>query len=58
MICWSILKSHSMGHQLIEFLEGVLVQQEIDSLTGAELAFLVLPGAALRSPALLGGCMA
>jgi hypothetical protein len=47
-----------MGHQLVEFLEGVLVQQEFDSLTGAELAFLVLPGAALRSPALLGGCVA
>ena len=48
----------AMGDQLIEFLEGALVEQQFDALAGAELAFLVLAGAALRPPALLGGCVA
>ena len=44
-----------MRDQLVEFLEAVLVQQQLDSLSRRELAFLVLPGAPL-GPATLLGC--
>jgi hypothetical protein len=47
-----------MGDQLVEFLEGVLVEQQCDALAGAEFAFLVLAGAALRASTLLGGFVA
>ena len=44
--------------QLVEFLEGALVEQQFDALARGELAFLVLAGAALRASALLGGGVA
>jgi hypothetical protein len=47
-----------MGDQLVEFFEGVLVEQQFDALAGAQFAFLVLAGAALRAPTLLGGVVA
>jgi hypothetical protein len=47
-----------MRDQLVELLEGVLVEQQFDALAGAELAFLVLAGAAFRPSTLLGGFMA
>src|SRR5260370_39941262 len=48
----------AMGDQLVEFLEGVLVEQQFDALAGAKFSFLVLSGAALRTSTLFGGFMA
>ena len=48
----------AMRHQHVEFLEGVLVQQQFDALAGAEFALLVLAGAAFRPSALFGGLVA
>src|SRR5262245_32686903 len=36
-----------MSHQLVELLERVFIEQQIDALAGGELAFFVLPLAAL-----------
>ena len=40
--------------KLVEFLEAVLVQQQLDALARRELAFLVLPRAPFGPAALLG----
>ena len=48
----------AVGDQLVEFLEGAFVEQQLDALAGGELAFLVLARAALRPAALLGGRVA
>ena len=48
----------AVGDQLIEFLEGAFVEQQLDALAGGELALLVLARAALRPAALLGGRVA
>ena len=48
----------AMGDELVELLEGVLVEEQFDALAGAEFSFLVLAGAALRASALLGGFVA
>ena len=47
-----------MGDELVEFFEGVLVEEQFDALASAEFSFLVLAGAALRASALLGGFVA
>ena len=48
----------AVGDQLVEFLEGAFVEQQLDALAGGELALLVLARAALRPAALLGGRVA
>ncbi len=44
----------AVGDELVELLKGVLVDQELDAFAGGEFAFLMLAGAALRTPALVG----
>jgi hypothetical protein len=44
--------------QFVEFFEGVLVEQQLDSFPRRKLALGVLAGAALRSSTLFGGSMA
>ena len=41
-------------HQLVDFFEGALVEQQLDALAGGELAFFVLAGAPFRAASLLG----
>ena len=48
----------AVGYQLIGFLEGAVIEQELDALAGGHFAFLVLSLAALRSAALFGQAIA
>ncbi|SPF56256.1 hypothetical protein SBA4_820016 [Candidatus Sulfopaludibacter sp. SbA4] len=43
-----------MGDQLVEFFEGVLIEQQLDALARREFAFLVLAGAPVGAASLLG----
>ena len=43
-----------VADELVEFLEGAFIEQQVDALAGAELAFLVLAGVALRASAGFG----
>ena len=45
----------AVGDELVELFEGALVEQQVDALAGGELAFGVLPGAALGAAAFFGG---
>ena len=47
----------AVRHQLVQFFESVLIQQQFDALARAQFAFLVLPRAPLRPAPLLGGLM-
>jgi len=58
-VAWNNLLLHAeiaaaVGDELVQFLERVLVNEQFDALTCRELAFFMLAGAALRSPALVG----
>ncbi len=48
----------AVAHQLVGFLESSFIEQEIDALARGELAFLVLPRAALLAASSLGAQVA
>ena len=48
----------AVANQLVDFLEGAFVEQQIDALAGGELAFLMLAGAAFFAATGFGGGVA
>ena len=50
--------ARAMAHQLVHFLEGAFVEQQIDALARGKFPFLMLPRAALLAPPRFGGGMA